>query len=315
MCYLKGIVNGNMFSVIKKVKQYLIDIGLLKWISDENYIKSMYKKKMHENLNLSNPVTFNEKLQWLKLYNRKPEYTKMVDKYDVKKYVSNIIGEEYVIPTLGIWDKFSDIDFNKLPEKFVLKCTHDSGGLLICKDKSKLNLKKEKLRFDLIMKRNYYYRCREWPYKNVEPRIIAEPYLEDKEYGELRDYKFFVFSRKVKSMFIASNRQGKGDTYFDFFDENFNHLDVQNGHPNAPEIPQRPKQFEKMIELAKKIAKDEPQIRIDFYEVDGKIYFGEITFFHWSGMVAFEPSKWDRIFGDYIELPLNSNIEEEEIDE
>lgn len=294
-----------MFNVIKKGKQYLIDIGILKWISDEKYVKRMYKKKLNKDLNLDNPVTFNEKLQWLKLYNRKPEQTKMVDKCDVKEYVSNIIGKEYIIPTLGVWDKFSDIDFDKLPDKFVLKCTHDSGGLLICKDKSKLNLKKEKLRFDLIMKRNYYYRCREWPYKNVKPRIIAEPYLEDKEYGELRDYKFFVFSGKVKSMFIASNRQGDGDTYFDFFDENFNHLEVTNGHPNAPQMPEKPKNFEKMIELAERIGKDEPQIRIDFYEVDGKVYFGEITFFHWSGMVAFDPEEWDKTFGEYIKLPLN----------
>lgn len=294
-----------MFNVIKKGKQYLIDIGILKWISDEKYVKRMYKKKLNKDLNLDNPVTFNEKLQWLKLYNRKPEQTKMVDKCDVKEYVSNVIGKEYIIPTLGVWDKFSDIDFDKLPDKFVLKCTHDSGGLLICKDKSKLNLKKEKLRFDLIMKRNYYYRCREWPYKNVKPRIIAEPYLEDKEYGELRDYKFFVFSGKVKSMFIASNRQGDGDTYFDFFDENFNHLEVTNGHPNAPQMPEKPKNFEKMIELAERIGKDEPQIRIDFYEVDGKVYFGEITFFHWSGMVAFDPEEWDKTFGEYIKLPLN----------
>ena len=152
---------------------------MLKFIPDEKYLKMKFKKVMKKNLNLNNPKTFNEKLQWIKLYDRNPIYTNYVDKYEVKKIIKNTIGDEYIIPTLGVWDKFDDIDFSKLPNQFVLKCTHDSGGLIICKDKSKLNLKKARTRFNLIMKRNYYYRFREWPYKNVKPRIIAEKYIVD----------------------------------------------------------------------------------------------------------------------------------------
>lgn len=290
--------------LLKKVNRYLIDTGMLRWINDEKYLKILFKKRLHKNLNLDNPTTYNEKLQWLKINDRNPKYTKMVDKYEVKQYVSKLIGKEYIIPTIGVWDKFSDIDFEKLPEKFVLKCTHDSGGLLICQDKNKLNLKKAKLRFDLIMKRNYYYAAREWVYKDIKPRIIAEPYIEDKKYGELRDYKFFVFSGKAKMMFIASNRQGEGETYFDFYDMDFNHLDIENGHINAPIKPEKPINFEKMIQLSEIIGQDMPQVRVDFYEVDGKIYFGEITFFHWSGLVEFKPEKWDKILGGYIQLPI-----------
>ena len=158
----------------------------------------------------------------------------------------------------------------------------------------------------MIMKRNFYYRSREWLYKDIKPRIIAEPYLEDEKYKELRDYKFFVFSGKVKAMFIASNRQGKGDTYFDFYDRDFNHLDIKNGHDNAPILPEKPESYETMIQFAEKIGEKIPQVRVDFYEVNGKLYFGEITFFHWSGLVPFKPEKWDKIFGDWIELPKNN---------
>ena len=290
-------------NILKKISQYFIDIGMLKWIDDEKYIKHLYKKAFNKELDLENPTTYNEKLQWLKLNDRKDEYVKMVDKYEAKEYISKIIGKEYIVPTIGVWDKFSEIDFEKLPNQFVLKCTHDSGGILICKDKNKINYKKEKLRFDLIMKRNFYYRSREWVYKDIKPRIIAEPYLEDKKYGELRDYKFFVFSGKVKSIFIATNRQGEGETCFDFYNTKFEHLDIKNGHPNAKITPEKPMNFEKMIELAEKIGKNIPHIRIDFYEVNGKVYFGESTFFHWSGLVKFEPESWDKTFGEWIELP------------
>ena len=245
-------------NILKKISQYFIDIGMLKWIDDEKYIKHLYKKAFNKELDLENPTTYNEKLQWLKLNDRKDEYVKMVDKYEAKEYISKIIGKEYIVPTIGVWDKFSEIDFEKLPNQFVLKCTHDSGGILICKDKNKINYKKEKLRFDLIMKRNFYYRSREWVYKDIKPRIIAEPYLEDKKYGELRDYKFFVFSGKVKSIFIATNRQGEGETCFDFYNTKFEHLDIKNGHPNAKITPEKPMNFEKMIELAEKIGKNIP---------------------------------------------------------
>ena len=290
---------GKVSKMLKNI--FYVTIGRL--IPDKMYLKIMYKKRMGKKLDLKNPKTYNEKLQWLKLYDRKKVYTKLVDKYEVKKYVAKCIGEKYIIPTLGVWDKFDDIDFDKLPNQFVLKCTHDSGGVLICKDKSKLDIKKARRKFNLILKRNFYYAAREWPYKNVKPRIIAEKYVEDKKYMELRDYKFFCFSGNVEYMFIASNRQGEGDTYFDFFDKNFKHLNIINGHPMNPKCPNKPVNFDKMITLAEKLAKDYPHVRIDFYEVNGKVYFGEVTFYHWSGLVPFEPEEWDLKIGDLITLP------------
>ena len=253
---------------------------------------------------MKNPQTFNEKLQWLKIYDRKPIYTTMVDKYEVKNYVADKIGDEYIIPTLGVWDSFDEIDFDSLPDQFVLKCTHDSGGLVICKDKSKLNKEKAKKKIELSLNRNYYYHGREWAYKDVKPRVIAEKYMEDKNSKDLKDYKFFCFDGKVKAMFIATDRFTQGvETKFDFYDTNFEHLPFTNGHPNAECVIEKPKHFEKMKELAEILSKGIPQIRVDFYEIDDEVYFGELTFFHWSGMVPFVPEKWDYVFGEWIELP------------
>jgi hypothetical protein len=263
-----------------------------------------YKAMMGKKLNLRNPQTFNEKIQWLKLHDRKPIYTTMVDKYAAKEYVANIIGEQYIIPTLGVWDNPDDIDFNALPDQFVLKVTHDSGGLVICRDKSTLNVEeaKKKLRNSLNM--NYYKVHREWPYRDVPKRIIAEQYMEDSDTSELRDYKFFSFDGVVKALFIASDRQDPTtDTKFDFFDADFRHLPFTNGHPNADSIPARPECFEEMKTLAEKLSKGIPHLRVDFYEVNGKVYFGELTFTHWSGLVPFDPESWDKQFGDWIKIP------------
>ena len=228
----------------------------------------------------------------------------MVDKYKVKDYVASIIGHEYIIPTIGVWDKFEDIDFENLPQQFVLKCTHDSGGLVICRDKNTLNIEKAKRKINKCLKHNFFYAQREWPYKNVVPRIIAETYMEDEKDQELRDYKFFCFDGKVKALFIATDREAEGEeTKFDFFDENFNHLNFTNGHPNAINPPHKPQQFNLMKELAEKLSVNIPQVRVDFYEVNGKVYFGEMTFFHWSGMTPFEPEEWDAVFGSWIDLP------------
>lgn len=273
-------------------------------LSDKTFIKIEYRNRMRKKLNLKTPQTFNEKLQWLKIYDRKPIYTTMVDKYEVKNYVADKIGDEYIIPTLGVWDSFDEIDFDALPDQFVLKCTHDSGGLVICKDKSKLNKEKAKKKIELSLNRNYYYHGREWAYKDVKPRVIAEKYMEDKNSKDLKDYKFFCFDGKVKAMFIATDRFTQGvETKFDFYDTNFEHLPFTNGHPNAECVIEKPKHFEKMKELAEILSKGIPQIRVDFYEIDDEVYFGELTFFHWSGMVPFVPEKWDYVFGEWIELP------------
>ncbi len=297
---------GTIVACIKKPKKFFTGLsrrGYLNWLPDKAYIKIEYRLRMGKKLNLKNPQTFNEKLQWLKLYNRKPEYTKMVDKYDAKAYVAERIGEEYIIPTIGVWDKFEDIDFDSLPDQFVLKCTHDSGGLVICRDKSKLDIEDAKKKIEKSLQRKYYLSGREWPYKNVKPRIIAEAYMEDTATAELRDYKFFCFDGQVKALFIATERASKTEeTKFDFFDENFNHLPFTNGHPNAAVIPEKPVNFEKMKELAGKLSVGIPHLRVDFYEVNGKIYFGELTFSHWGGMMPFEPEEWDETFGSWIQI-------------
>lgn len=273
-------------------------------LPDKMYISLYYYMKMHKKMNWKNPQTFNEKLQWLKLYDRKPEYTKMVDKYEAKKYVADRIGEEYIIPTLGVWDKFDDIDFDKLPDQFVLKCTHDSGGLAICRDKNSFDKQAAKKKIDRSLKNNYYWSSREWPYKNVKPRIIAEKYMEDTATAELRDYKIFTFDGVAKALFIATERANETEeTKFDFFDVEFNHLPFTNGHPNADICPAKPETFDEMIKLAERLSINIPHLRVDLYEVNGKAYFGELTFSHWGGMMPFEPAEWDKTFGDWIKLP------------
>lgn len=274
------------------------------FIPDKLYLELVYFLQMKKSLNLKDPKTFTEKLQWLKLYNRRPEYTMMVDKHAVKSYVSKMIGEEYIIPSLGVYKTFEEIDFDALPNQFVLKCTHDSGSIVICRDKS--NFDKEAARKKLMrkFKSNMFWHGREWPYKNVRPRILAEAYMEDSVTDELRDYKFFCFNGECKALFVATDRQTPGEEVkFDFFDMNYNHLDVRNGHPNAKMLPEKPQQFELMIKLAQKLSKDIPHVRIDFYEVDGRVYFGEMTFFHFNGTVRFEPEKWDYKLGSWIKLP------------
>lgn len=272
-------------------------------LAAEPFLKQMYRIHMGRELNLENPSTYTEKLQWLKLYDHRPEYTRMVDKYSVKEYIAETIGEEYVIPLLGVWERVEDIDFDRLPRQFVLKTTHDSGGLIVCKDKAKLNIPAAKRKLEHFLKRNYYDHNREWPYKNVPHRIIAERYMEDSLQGELRDYKFFTFGGVPKVLYIAQGRGNGGKTVADFFDMEFNHLPFTIDHDMAPVPPEKPVNFELMKELAAKLSAGTPQLRVDFYEVDGKVYFGEMTFFHCSGMESFHPEHWDQIFGDWVVLP------------
>ena len=272
-------------------------------ISDEKMLKSIYKVAYNKELNLNNPQTFNEKLQWLKLYNRKKIYTKMVDKYEAKKFVSERIGNECIVPTLGIYEKFSDIDFKKLPNKFVMKCTHDSGGLVICKDKLSLNYKKAKKRIMNSLKRNYYYASREWPYKNVKPRILIEKYLENSN-EELIDYKFFCFNGIPKVVLVCSERYTSDNMCETWFDSSWNLLDiVESNHRVNPNI-QKPINFEKMKGYCKKLSKGIPFLRVDFYEVNGKVYFGELTFFPASGFERFSPESWNLKLGQMIDLNM-----------
>lgn len=293
---------------MKKFELLLIKLARKNIIkmSDQKFLDLCFDYYLGKKINWKNPQTYNEKLQWLKIYDRQDSYTKMVDKYEAKEYVKNIIGEEYIIPTIGIYDKFENIDFEKLPQQFVMKCTHDSGGLVICKDKSKLNLKEAKRKINQCLKVNYFNCWKEWPYKNVKPRIIIEKYMTNDDSDGINDYKFFCFNGKVKLLFIATDRVNENEeTKFDFYDENFNHLPIKNGHPNALIPPSKPLNFEKMKELAEILSKDIPHLRVDFYEINGKIYFGELTFSHWAGMVPFEPEEYDLILGNWIDI---SNI-------
>ena len=275
------------------------------FVNPETYIKKVYLHRMGKKLELANPTTYSEKLQWIKLYDHNPLYTTLVDKHKVKQYVAKRIGESYIIPTLGVWDSFGEIDFDDLPNQFVLKCTHDSGGLVICKDKRHFDKKTAGKKINRAMRHNYYYMGFEWPYKNVKPQIIAEPYMEDSQTGELRDYKFFCFNGKVKALFIATERQKEGtDVKFDFFDDSFQHLSFKQGHENAEITPEKPVCFEEMKRVAEVLSKGLKGVRVDLYEVNGKVYFGEMTFFHHGGWTPFEPETWDTVFGEWIDLNL-----------
>lgn len=279
--------------------------GLLNRMDDETYLKLLFRYSMGTPLDLEHPKTYNEKLQWLKLHDRRPLYTQLVDKLAVKDYVAEKIGPEYVIPVIaGPWDSVEEIDFDALPDQFVLKCTHDSGGVVICRSKSSFDIEAAKDKLAKFLHRNFYWANREWPYKDVKPRLFAEPYLED-ESGELRDYKFFVFDAAVRALYIASDRSSKEETKFDFFDADFRHLPFTNGHPNAPVPPEKPRCFEEMKALAARLGAGFPQVRVDLYEVAGHVYFGEYTFFHWSGLCPFDPPSWDQTFGSWIHLPID----------
>lgn len=273
-------------------------------LPDSIYLKKLYKARMGKELDLKHPKTFNEKLQWLKLHDRKPIYTTMVDKYAVKKYVADIIGEEYIIPTLGVWDSFDDIDFKNLPNKFVLKCTHDSGGVYICKDKTTLNIDSLRVFFKERMSRNYYKRGREWPYKNVKPRIIAEKYIDTLSEGGIIDYKFFCFNGKPIVFQLIQDRPSFS---VDYYDCEFKHIPITKYHHylNSKKENVKPENFEKMVKIAEELAKDRTFVRVDLYNIESAIHFGEYTFYPGSGLQAFDPEEWDRKLGDMIHLPCD----------
>ena len=274
------------------------------FIPDELFLRVIFRYRVGYWPNLKTPKTYNEKLQWLKLHDKHPEYSQLVDKIEAKKYVASIIGEKYIIPTLGIWNNVDEIDWDSLPNKFVIKITSDSGGIVVCKDKAQLDKEKAKAKLKHGWGKNYYRFNKEYPYKDIKPRIIAEQYMEDESGYELKDYKIFCFDGVPRCLFVATDRGKKNeDTKFDFYDMEFNHLPFLNGHPNARNWPAKPENFEEMIEVAKKLSKGFCHVRVDLYNVNGKIYFGELTFFHWSGMKPFKPIEWDYKMGNMIKLP------------
>ena len=278
--------------------------GWLNCVPDSLYLKVLYRVIMGRKLNLKNPKEYNEKLQWLKLNDRKPEYSTMVDKYEVRGYIEDLLGDKYLIPCLGIYDSVDDIDIDALPDKFVLKCTHDSGSVEICKDKSSFDIEGARHRLSQAMKRNYYATYREWPYKYVKPRIIAEGYLEG-DGGDLKDYKVMCFNGEAKIIEVHENRFVEGKVHTQtFYDREWNIVPLTQVETVTVDRPgERPRQLDEILRLSELIAKDMYHARIDWYIEGDKIYFGEITFFDGSGFESFSTPEMERMLGDMINLP------------
>lgn len=280
--------------------------SLTNWMPDSLYLKIIYKHIFHKNLDLKNPLTFNEKMQWLKINNRDPQYINMVDKAAAKEYVASVIGNDYIIPTLKIWNNVEEIDLSQLPDQFVLKCTHDSGGVVVCKNKSTFDLNAAKKSLQKSMGRNFYYYLREWPYKNVVPRIIAESFLSDENSEDLRDYKFFCFNGKVRCFKIDFDRFT--DHHANYYDQNGTLLPF--GELQYPPKPEKkiklPTKLEQMITLAEQLSYGQPFLRVDFYEVHNKVYFGELTLFPASGFGVFTSNEWDKKLGKWLNISIVS---------
>ena len=292
----------KMKKIIKKIFRYFLN-----FIPDRIYIKLQYLKKTGKFLNLNNPILFNEKIQWLKLYNQKPQYTKMVDKYEVQEYITNIIGDEYLIPIYGVWDTFNEIPFKIIPDKFILKCTHDSGSFRICKDKHSFDMEAAKKHFNNALKRNYYFGNREWVYKNIKPRIIAQKLLIDETDEDLRDYKIFCFNGEPKLVQVDFDKFSNWKMNYYSPQWEYQHLSLV--HPTSPEtIIPKPELLEQLLQLTKVLTIGIPHVRVDFFVVNKKIYFGEFTFYNYAGYEQFYPYEWNKIIGDWLILPENKTI-------
>ncbi len=279
-------------------------VAILQALPDAHYIRIKYFVRTKKWLNLKNPQTFNEKLNWLKLHNRKDIYTTMVDKYKARGFVAERIGKEYLVPLLGIWDSFDEIDFSKLPNKFVLKCTNNSGGVIICTDKEQLDVFAAKNKIEAALKKNYFWHNREWPYKNVEPRIIAEEFIEEKTVSESQSlvvYKVFCFHGEPKLIQVIQNDK-KPNEVVDYYDTDWNLLDIKQNYPNSQSPLAKNILLGKMLDLSRVLSKDIPFVRVDWYMPDERLLFSENTFFSDGGFAKFTPEKWDKILGEYIKL-------------
>lgn len=275
---------------------------MFRLLPDRAMVEIQYRYHFGKKLNLSQPKTFNEKVQWLKLYDRRPEYTAYVDKYAVRRHIAETIGEEYLIPLLGVYDCVEDIDWSILPDQFILKCTHGSHINIICTDKTKLDIEAAKKKLKRWMKQNLFWYGREWPYKNVKPRIICEKYMVDESGTELKDYKIFCFGGEPKLIVLNYNRFT--NTKQNVYDTQWNYIDVTLEHPTPQKVNfKKPEKLEEMLKLAGILAKDFPQLRVDLYYVNGKIYFGEMTLYHCSGYAIFQPEEFGEQLGSWIKLP------------
>ena len=289
--------------IILHLKWMLAQKGFFDSWTDERYLKLTYRLMIGKKLNLNNPQTFNEKLQWLKIHDRNYQYTNLVDKIEAKKIVGKVIGEEYIIPTLEICDSFDEIDWEKLPNRFIIKCNHNSGGVIVVNDKKDLDKDSLRTHFNKLLKKNYYYNGREYPYKNIKPKIMIEENIQNANTKkQIDDYKLMCFNGKVKCSFVCSNRDSKEGLCVNFYDEDWNPMPFERHYPkNKQEFP-KPKEYNKMVELAEKLSKNIPFVRFDFYVVNDKIYFGELTFYPGSGMEEITPDECDYILGTWLDI-------------
>lgn len=292
---------SHPLNTIKKIRTRNLYSSRYKSLSDEDYLKRMFKIKMGYELNLQDPRTFNEKINWLKLYNRNPLYTTMVDKHAVKAYVSNIIGESHVIKELGVYGSSSEINLSLLPDKFVLKTNHGCGSMVICKNKDNVNWDFEFCKLDEALSDNYYFHCREWVYKDVKPCILAEEYMKDSEYDVLPVYKIFCFDGSPFLIQTIKNDKQINES-IDYFDINWKRLKLKQNFPNSKHPLSKPSNLQEMLDLARKLTKGIPFVRCDFYSIEGKVFFSEFTFYSDAGFERFHPKKWDFILGDLIKL-------------
>lgn len=294
---IKGLKHPK-FLLIFFIQEYLAKI-----LSDTTYIKWIYRLRIGKKFHIDNPVTFNEKMSWLKLNDHNPLYTTLADKYEVKAYVANKIGSQYVVENFGVYDKWSVIDFEKLPDQFVMKGTHDSGGAFVCRDKNNFNFEATRRRIEANLATNCYYKSREWPYKEIKPRIIIDKLLDDHTGSELRDYKFWCFNGKPTYMYCTVKAK---EIYENFYDMDFNPVMIDHGFPRHQPEFDKPAEFEEMKRLASKLSEGFPFIRIDFFDVEGHVYFGEFTFYDWGATMPFG-GDWDERLGALLELPEKNN--------
>ena len=294
-------VSEENLSLMQRCKRKACHV-FCRQMPDRLYLEWMYEIRMGEKLHLEHPETFNEKLNWLKLYDRRDEYTKMADKYEVRQYIADKIGEEYLIPLLGVWKRPEDIDLAQLPDQFVLKCTHDSASVVICRDKENFDWEAAKKKLSKSLAVNYFYPSREWPYKNIVPRVIAEQYMVDESGTELKDYKIYNFGGKPELIQVDFGRFVHHER--NLYDLDWNYIDEQIEYPKNPEVTiARPEHLDLMLELAEKLSEGMPSVRTDFYSINGKVYFGEITFYQEAGFAHFSSDQYDRYLGSLIQLP------------
>lgn len=303
------VKKSNIYFLLKNPNRLIRVLGhrgFFNFMPDLLYLKLVYRAEMGKRLNLKKPKAFNEKLQWLKLYDRDLKNSQYVDKYEVRNYIAKTIGDKYLIPLINVYDDVDQINWESLPDSFVLKCTHGSSSNIICKDKNKLDINSAKKMLEKWMKKSWHSFGREWEYKNIKPRIICEEFMVDEKEKELIDYKLMSFNGEVKCVFLCLNRDSDKGLNINIYNKEWELMPFErDGAPNTKEIVAKPENLELMIELAEKISKEFPFMRVDFYEINNRVYFGEMTFYPASGFKGFTPESYDEVLGNWLTLPID----------